>query len=160
MTGLEHSGSTLTHHLLGSHPQVLSLEEIGAFFNSNHMHRYLERWGHVSEALLCSCQKTWEECYFWGNIINLCGLNSDVPMKDKHRMLIEYIKEKIGEGAVVVDSSKSMATLKVILANRHDIGVSLEELHIICNIKDIRSFAASITSKAGSKKSFQSVLLA
>jgi len=110
IAGLEHSGTTLTGHLLSQHPHFMGLGEIASFFSSAHMAQYMARWGEYPDVNLCSCGKTWERCDFWGKLINLCGLNSDAPLIQKYGLLMDHIRSTLGEEIVVVDSSKSLST--------------------------------------------------
>jgi len=39
--GLEHSGTTLTDHMLSAHPRVTGVGEVAQFFSVDHMRHYL-----------------------------------------------------------------------------------------------------------------------
>lgn len=155
--GLEHSGTTLTDHLLSTHPEVLGLGEIASFFSPTHMRQYLKKWGRHPEALTCSCKKSWEECAFWGEIGDLCGLKSDAPMPEKYRKLFLHVARTQGDDAVIVDSSKSLAALNVILDAGSDLGISSKDVFVIFTIKDVRSFVASMIRKQGASRSLISI---
>ena len=143
VVGLEHSGTTLTDHLLSTHPNILGLGEVASFFSPEHMRQYIDKWGKYPDVSLCSCKKDWRQCDFWGPIAGLCGLDSDTPILTKYQKLFSYIEKTQGEKTVIVDSSKSIATLKMLVENTSNLGISHNDIFVIFAIKDVRSFAAS-----------------
>lgn len=157
IAGLEHSGTTLTDHLLSQHPNFIGLGEIASFFSTVHMNQYMKKWGNYPDVSLCSCGKTWKECNFWGHLVHLCGLNSDSPIIGKYKELIDYIRSNFGEETAIVDSSKSLPVLKTLINGHSELKISIRDILVIFSIKDVRSFTASISKKSGSEKSFLSV---
>jgi len=157
IAGLEHSGTTLTDHLLSQHPNFIGLGEIASFFSTIHMNQYMKKWGNYSDVSLCSCGKTWEECKFWGRLVHLSGLNSDSPILGKYKVLIEHIRSNFGEQTVIIDSSKSLPVLKTLIDGHSELKISLKDILVIFSIKDVRSFTASMLKKSDFEKSFFSV---
>ena len=157
VVGLEHSGSTLTDHLLSSHPRILGLGEIASFFSPPHMKRYMNKWGGYPETSSCSCENDWEQCDFWGKIFDLCGLNSKTPMISKYKRLFTYVRERLGEDAIIVDSSKSLDTLEMLVEGSNDLDILPTDIYVIFTIKDVRSFLVSMVNKHDTKKSLVSV---
>lgn len=158
IVGLEHSGTTLTDHVLSSHPKTIGLGEISAFFSPSHMQQYMNRWRDYSDVTLCSCAKDWSECEFWGELIDLCGLNSTNAMIDKYKCLFSHVKDVYGDDAVVIDSSKSLETLEMLIDHYGSLDISLTDIFVVFTIKDVRSFSASIVNKSDSKRSLRSIL--
>ena len=157
IAGLEHSGTTLTSHLLSQHPNCLGLGEIASFFSTAHMKQYMKRWGKYPDVSLCSCGKTWRECEFWKSLVHLCGLNSDLPMLKKYKSLTEHIRSVIGEETVLIDSSKSLEVLRALIDGRSALDIPLCDISVVFNVKDVRSFVMSLESKSDVKRSFISV---
>lgn len=157
IAGLEHSGTTLTDHLLSSHPNILGLGEISSFFSPEHMKRYIDKWGSYPDAILCSCGRDWRKCEFWGDIVDLCGLHSDGSMLSKYRKLFKHVRLAEGEEVAVVDSSKSLRTLEMLVEGHKDLNISLADILVIFTVKDVRSFAASMINKTNDKNSLVSV---
>ena len=151
IVGLEHSGTTLVNHLIAQHNDAIGLGEVSSFFSPKHMCDYMERWGNCADVRLCSCCKDWDKCDFWGEVIELNGLQSDCLLKDKYRVLISYIQSKYGNQVVIVDSSKDIGTLKVLVQYGQDIGFEVNDLIIVMMVKDVRNFTTSIYRKSGSK---------
>lgn len=158
IVGLEHSGTTLSDYLLSAHPSVLGLGEISQFFSPSHMQRYMELWGDLPDVSLCSCGRSWRECGFWGELIDLCGLYSSDPLKDKYRKLLDHVRSTRGEDAVIVDSSKSVDSLKLLVEYHHDLGISLADILVVFTIKDARGFVTSMINKQEAKRSVVSVV--
>ena len=156
--GLEHSGTTLTDYLLSLQPNVLGLGEIASFLSASHMRQYMQRWGSYSDVSLCSCGADWNECPFWGEIIQLSGLHSDQSLAQKYKHLFQHIRTTYGDNLVVVDSSKSLDTLAMLLQQHEQMGFNATDIHVIYTLKDVRSFTASIINKQGQAKSLLSIV--
>ncbi len=157
IAGLEHSGTTLTDHLLSQHPKVIGLGEIASFFSPTHMNHYMEKWGKYSDVKLCSCGTTWDKCRFWKHLVHLNGLNSNDSLVNKYRFLIDHIRNSVGEDVCIVDSSKSLNVLKTLIDNHSIINIPLENFLVIFNVKDVRSFVMSIMNKSDAVRSFSNV---
>lgn len=158
IAGLEHSGTTLTDHLLSQHDKCIGLGEIAAFFSSDHMQQYMERWGNNTDWNLCSCGKTWADCEFWSGIVGLCGLNSRATLVEKYEALLSHIRSSVGEDAVIIDSSKSLLTFRILIENLPKFGIRREDILLVFTIKDVRSFAASVGRKSNQSRSILSLL--
>jgi hypothetical protein len=117
----------------------------------------MKKWGNYPDVSTCSCGRTWKECNFWGHLVHLCGLNSDSPIIGKYKELIDYIRSNFGEETAIIDSSKSLPVLKILINGHSDLKISLRDILVIFSIKDVRSFAASISKKSDSDKSLLSV---
>ncbi len=153
IAGLEHSGTTLINHMIAQHPNAIALGEVSSFFSSSHMQHYMEKWGDCKDVKLCSCGEEWSECDFWGRVMDLNGLSSNASIIEKYSVLISTIKENYDDQVVIVDSSKSLETLKVLIENRQEIGIKLEDFNVVFMVKDVRCFTTSIFNKNESKKS-------
>lgn len=159
ITGLEHSGTTLLTHLLSQHPKALGLGEVASFFSPSHMNYYIDRWGSYPDARLCSCGRLWDDCEFWGPLADLNGLHSDVPVREKYGELIAHIRSVYGDDRLVVDSSKSLEALELIVNDLpSELGLERGDLTVVAVIKDVRNFATSIKGKVGTKIGFLSYL--
>lgn len=158
IAGLEHSGTTLLNILLGLHPEALGLGEVAAFFSPSHIRHYLEQWGAYPDARECSCGESWQTCEFWRTMEEFSGINSQQPVHEKYARLIKFVRARMPRSGVIVDSSKNLPTLKMLLAERDSIGLSPDDLHVVLAVKDVRGFAASIQKKNGRKSSLFSHL--
>ena len=146
IVGLEHSGTTLTDHLLSRYEGALGLGEVANYFSPKHMENYFQRWGQFDDVRRCSCGKDWEDCEFWRDIPNLRGDLSNEDIIEKYRHLFRRICEFDPTIDIVVDSSKNLKTLLELDAHRETIGFS--EIHAVMVVKDPRAFVASIRRKA------------
>ncbi len=151
--GLEHSGTTLVSHLLGQHPNILALGEVASFFSNSHMEHYFRTWGDYPDVSLCSCGEDWSDCEFWKSLAHLSGQHSKQPTLAKYKLLFDHTKENYPQETVLVDSSKSLATLKLLAQNRIDLGISEKEFSIIFAVKDVRNFSTSIANKTNTNNS-------
>lgn len=149
--GLEHSGTTLTEQLLSSHPRSLSLGEIASFFSSSHMQAYMRAWGDHDDVRRCSCGRDWEECSFWGQLSQLNGLNSALPLVDKYIQLIRFIRRHLGDEVLVTDSSKSVEAFDALLSALQMEGQSEDRIGLVLVAKDVRNFSASMKRKSRGK---------
>jgi len=145
--GLEHSGSTLTDHLLSSSERVVGLGEVAAYFSELHMKQYHQRWGHLPDAYQCSCGEPLDSCEFWKKLLPYSGLLSKNNDKEKYSALCEAAKNLYGNDVVLVDSSKSIYGLKKWLMNLSSLGLSKDDLKVVYVVKDARGFAASMKKK-------------
>lgn len=160
VTGLEHSGTTLVTQLLAQDPRTLGLGELAVFFSPEHMKRYIELWGNNPDARLCSCGRTWDDCEFWGPISELNGLVSAIPVRAKYRRLIEHVRRKYGDDSAIIDSSKSLDTMKFLMDGAGELGLAGDDISAIAVIKDVRCFATSIKKKNGDRAGLVSHLRA
>lgn len=154
IAGLEHSGTTLINHLLCQHPRALGLGEVASFFSVDHMSQYIAKWGKYPDVRLCSCGQSWDECSFWSDLIELNGLYSDLPLIEKYSRLFQHIVNKHNHAKFIIDSSKSLSTLKQIVGERDTMGLRKDDIFVILAIKDVRNFAASIAMKEQSRSYF------
>ncbi len=147
IAGLDHSGSTLTAHLLGGHPLCLGLGEVASFFSPPHMDAYMQRWGTYSDVRRCSCGREWTECDFWSDLVPWCGLHSNAPLMKKYAALLERVEDVYGRDTVVLDSSKSLPVLEILNQNAPELLGVPDDLFVALTIKDARSFAMSMARK-------------
>lgn len=157
--GLEHSGSTLTNHLLSRLPDSIGIGEATQFFSPKHMKYYMNRWGEYDDVRVCSCLKDWSDCDFWSELEPINGLSSNIDIKGKYRQLFNYVIKKYSNDAVVVDSSKSLQTISMLCEQAEFFGLRDADIHIVFAVKDPREFAMSVIRK-NQKKSLLSILRA
>lgn len=118
---LGHSGSTLLDVMLSQHSKFFGLGEM----------MFFDEW--MEDDLLCSCGQTLEDCEFWPQAkpAGFSGLGAiSSPEYGKHSYdLIEGVR-RVSGASVLVDSSKSVHRLKVLLADpRFDVRV----IHLVRN---------------------------
>lgn len=145
--GQEHSGSTLISQVLASNPSVIALGEVSNFFSTSHMKQYMNKWGKYPVAHECSCGEVWSNCEFWQPLNHLSGLNSEESLLNKYKIYFEYLRSHY-PNSTFVDSSKSFETLKLLIDNHLSLELQLDDLIVIYNIKDVRSFTASMIRKS------------
>lgn len=156
--GLEHSGTTLTDHLLSSQQDVIGLGEVASYFSSKHMRHYLEHWGDLDDHNMCSCGNDWLTCEFWAPLSHLNGVMSELPLESKYSELTSHFSALYGDESVLIDSSKSLQTIQLILSNLGRLNISKEDVSVVFCVKDVRSFAASMIKKSGKKPTLLSVM--
>lgn len=149
VVGLEHSGTTLLTHLLSGFPKTIGLGEVFNFLNPIQLENYHSAWGQAPEAYLCSCGRIWDKCEFWGKLSNVRGDSCTSPILERYYKIIRFAETVFGDNVTLVDSSKNLdflfAAQNHLQHTRPDIRITA--LHIV---KDVRSFAASITNKNNS----------
>jgi len=96
--GLEHSGTTLTDHMLSAHPRVTGVGEVAQFFSVDHMRHYLRKWGELDDHDVCSCGQRWSECELWQAIVHLNGAESQLGKVEKQKALISHHIEMGNKG--------------------------------------------------------------
>lgn len=117
------------------------------------MRGYLARWGGYPDARICSCGAAWSDCPFWGELEPVWGTTAGPAPTERYRRLLERLRHRYGDDAVVVDSSKTLASLELLLAERRAIGLGDGELRVVLAVKDARSFVASALGKRGARRS-------
>ncbi len=156
--GLEHSGTTLTDHLLSSQPNVIGLGEVSSYFSPSHMRYYLKECGDLDDHDICSCGSQWSKCEFWSSLNHLNGGFSDLPLESKYIELVKHFSSLYGTDSVIVDSSKNLASLQQVLNMAQRANISKDDIAIVLCIKDVRSFAASMIKRSENKPSLLSVM--
>lgn len=107
--GYGRSGSTLLDRLLGSHPEILSVGEIGRFHNCLKERERMPTY--------CACGEKLFECQHWGAIlkklaeIDYCKLS----FNDFNEFLLKEIFIIKPDANVIVDSSGNLPRLKALL---------------------------------------------
>lgn len=145
--GLEHSGTTMTDQLLGRCANAISAGEVTAFFSPSHMTEYVGRWGKNPVSCGCSCGKSWEDCDFWGDILNLNGLYSNESVTTKYLKWIDYVNRKYGKDSWVIDSSKNLDSLGFLINCTQVRSAASIELSVVLIVKDVRNYAFSMKRK-------------
>ena len=74
-------------------------------------------------------------------------------MLEKYKNLFDYFNEHYPPDTVIVDSSKSFSTLKLLIDNAQSLGLSRDDISVVFAAKDVRNFANSIASKEGASNS-------
>lgn len=147
--GLEHSGTTLTDHLLSAHEKITGLGEIANFLSPERMTHYLDRWRSYDDHDICSCGERWNDCPFWGVLQPLSGAISSEPTREKRAVLHKHFVKLFGDESVLVDSSKSLHDLEELYSDLPDLGLSESSVLILLCAKDPRGFVASMEKKDG-----------
>lgn len=145
--GLEHSGTTLTDHLLSAHPKITGLGEIANFFSPERMSHYLSKWQCYDDHDICSCGQHWNNCDFWGALQSLSGAVSSKPTVEKRSLLHNAFVSSFGSESVLVDSSKSLCDLETLYSDLPHLGISESDVLVVLCAKDPRGFVASIEKK-------------
>lgn len=149
ITGLEHSGTTLTDFLLSKVPDSIGLGEVASFFDPGHMQNYMQRWGQYDDVRLCSCKADWADCEFWQELEHLNGLNSTLPMAAKYKSLIQHVRASYPADVNLIDSSKNAELLLELYRSRTQLGLSHDDMVPVFTFKSAPEFAFSITRKTG-----------
>jgi len=152
--GLEHSGTTLTDHMLSAHPRVTGVGEVAQFFSVDHMRHYLRKWGELDDHNVCSCGQRWSECEFWQAIVHLNGAESQLGKVEKQKALISHFRTLYGDDSGLVDSSKSLNYLVDVYSNLAELGIGENDLYVVLCAKDPRGFVASMIKKENSRYGF------
>lgn len=145
--GLEHSGTTLTDYLLSKLPNAIGLGEIASFLKPEHMQMYMNKWSSYDDVRLCSCGEDWSDCNFWSQLEDLNGLNSEIDMREKYQLLFDHAKNEYSENVVLIDSSKNLDQINMILEQRAYLGLYDSAIKIVFSIKSAEEFAMSIARK-------------
>lgn len=145
--GQDHSGSTLVSQILSTDPKSLALGEVYNFFSSPHLKKYIEKWGMYDVAYQCSCGKKWQDCSFWSSLQHLSGINSALSLHLKYKEYFNYLNENYCD-FTIIDSSKSLDVLQFIIENKSSFNFNLNDLLVVYQIKDVRSFCLSMMRKS------------
>lgn len=140
IAGLGHSGSTLLNFLLGSHPKIAGLGEIGKILLPGSQKLYMERYI-IGEKYPCSCGKMPSDCPLWNPFSNKIS-NENLTFGEYYKELIKLSNQNLGS-VIAADSSKNINALKKLFTSLPEIGVPRERFFVLHLVKDVRNLAVS-----------------
>ena len=131
--GMVHSGTTLLDLVLGGHPKFVGLGELSAFVDP--------RRGHLDhvDTQLCSCRKTLKDCPFWGPFSAELVRRAPRGASERYAMLLSAFAGHFGEDRVLVDSSKTVATVETWAEL-----VGKENVRVLLLVRDVRGWTTSM----------------
>lgn len=131
ITSLAHSGSTVLNLSLGGHPRLVGLGEIHwmTTFSQEELEDEMRQ--------ACTCGSPAGECRFWAPVFMRILGNLSAGVEEKYRMIFEAFEMLYGTEAVIVDSSKRLANLRLLHA-MPDV-----EVKALFMLKDVRGFTVS-----------------
>ena len=139
IASLGHSGSTLLDLILGSHPAVVGLGEVGpsaAPAGGPPADRPPE----------CSCGRTATECDFWGAVLPRLAAEPAADERRRYQIVLDGFGERFGPETIAVDSSKYLSWLGS-LAELDGL-----DLRVLFLIRDVRSFTVSTIDNVDRKR--------
>ena len=143
IAGSPHSGSTLVNMLLGSHPNMAAFGEVTKLIDIDTRDRYLKRTLEGLGKCTCAGIKT-KDCPFWAEFIK--ELSSNKSFGELYANLLEHTQARIGKQSAVVDSTKTLTSLKKLVRSIECgelPGITLDDLMVVHVIKDLRAFLKS-----------------
>lgn len=126
ITSLAHSGSTLLNLLLGNHENAVSLGEVSRAFNA------LSRVNAGDDR--CSCGLTVAHCPVWSGVWTRLDWSGEVAYLAAYQCLLEQVERTYGDGAVVVESSKTQDPLSQLYTRYPDL------VSAIYLVRDLRGY--------------------
>ena len=130
IASLGHSGSTLLDLILGSHPAVVGLGEVGRSAAPAGA-------GPGDGSPVCSCGRPAAECDFWGRVLPRLAAEPAADERRRYEIVLDGFAAQFGADRIAVDSSKYLSWLGI-LAGLDDI-----DLRVLFLVRDVRSFAIS-----------------
>lgn len=140
IASLGHSGSTLLDLILGGHPSVVGLGEVGG--------AVLPRPADGAEGRgpVCSCGHGATDCGFWGAVLPRLAAEPAATDRRRYEIVLDAFAGAFGPDAILVDSSKYLRWLSVL----KDLdGVDLRVLFLV---RDVRSFTISEIDNVARKR--------
>jgi hypothetical protein len=131
--GMVHSGTTLLDLMLGGHPKFVGLGELSAFVDPRRGHL-----GHV-DTQRCSCRQTVQDCPFWGPFSVELLRRAPTSASARYEMLLSAFADHFGEDRVLVDSSKTVATVQTWVEL-----VGKENVRVLLLVRDVRGWVTSM----------------
>ena len=128
-----HSGTTALDLVLGGHPNFVGLGELSAFVDP--------RRGHLDhvDTQPCSCGTVLKDCPFWGPFSTELVRRSPASASERYEMLLSAFADHFGEGRVLVDSSKTVATVQTWA----DL-VGKANVRVLLLVRDVRGWTTSM----------------
>jgi len=126
-----YSGSTVLDLLLGGHPRIVGVGEVGNISRQPEFH--LPRTGEMR----CSCGELRDDCVLWGKFFPRLRENPSASCTENYRTLVDIFDEVFGPDIIMVDSSKSLWALES-LRRLQDV-----EVKVLYMLKDVRSWTIS-----------------
>jgi hypothetical protein len=131
--GMVHSGTTVLDLVLGGHPRFVGLGELSAFVDSRR-----GDLGHL-DTQLCSCRRVLKDCPFWGPFSAELVRRSPTSESARYEMLLSAFGGHFGEDQVLVDSSKTVATVQAWTEL-----VGKENVRVLLLVRDVRGWVTSM----------------
>jgi hypothetical protein len=136
--GLGHSGSTVLDMLLTTGGKAVGLGQVWTVLRED-LAASMER--------TCSCGQTALRCPFWGPVLErTASLPQSLPLWGRYRVILERAAQLFGPGIAIVDSSKLVDTLALLVRHYPD-----ADLRVVHNIKDVRAFTISMLDNSRRK---------
>jgi hypothetical protein len=139
IASLGHSGSTLLDLILGSHPEIIGLGEVGRSVAPKNE-------ASDNQSQICSCGQAATECKFWGDVLTKLAHQTGATEQHRYEIALDSFSRRFGSEKILVDSSKYLQWL------RHLSKVDGLDLRVIFLIRDVRSFAISAIDNAYRKR--------
>ena len=131
ISSLAFSGSTLLDLVLGGHPNIVGLGEIGRIQDQS------KKGMDIFDNRVCSCGKRAYDCEFWSHILKYLKTNSSSSKDDYYQFVVNTFIAVYGTDAILIDSSKYNTELNLV-RNLENI-----DLYVLQLSKDVRSFTIS-----------------
>jgi hypothetical protein len=136
--GLGHSGSTVLDMLLTTGGKAVGLGQVWTVLREDFA---------ISKERICSCGAPALNCAMWGPVLEqTASLSQDVPPWSRYQLILDRAAHLYGPEITIVDSSKLVENLSLLVHCFPDVG-----LHVIHNIKDVRSFTISMLDNSRRK---------
>ena len=131
--GLVHSGTTALDLVLGGHPDFVGLGELSAFVDPlrghlNHVHTQP-----------CSCGTVLRDCPFWGPFSTELERRRPSSAPERYEMLLSAFAHQFGDERVLVDSSKTLATVQTWAGL-----VGKANVRVLLLVRDVRGWTTSM----------------
>lgn len=139
IASLGHSGSTLLDLILGSHPAVVGLGEVGRSAAP-------AGDGPPGEPQVCSCGRPAAACDFWGTVLPRLAAEPSASDRRRYEIVLDACGEIFGPDRIPVDSSKYLHWLGCLA------GLDSLDLRVLFLVRDVRSFAISAIDNVDRKR--------
>jgi hypothetical protein len=141
IVGLTRCGSTLLDLVLGTQPGIVGLGEIATVLRPDTVNS--------PRMALCTCGRIETLCSFWGPLRALLDRHPGAGMEEKYRHCLRLFQDQYGAGTVLVDSSKSMDSVRILRRIEH------VDLKVILLVRDVRAWIVSrLDDRAGNPAKF------
>ncbi len=138
IAGCSHSGSTLLELLLSGHTNCAGIGEAYQLLRPIDKLQAIFRMR--PQRAVCACDKSIEDCEFWGDIYRDLISNNALTKDEKYAQFHLRAQNLLGPKQYVIDSSKSLEALQYVHGNS---GPSLRVLHVL---RDVRGYSTSLHS--------------
>jgi len=140
ISSLERSGSTILDLKMASRSDIVGFGEVWRVIKPHGA-----GLGSV-RGMRCTCGKMGNDCSFWSSVFSRIETSGAETLAERYEIFLNVARQKYGDDIVVVDSSKSIQSLKALSQIKNT------NIYVLFAVRDVRGWMCSIRKAEKRKK--------